>query len=257
MSATGTNQRNRQLPGVMGTITNGDTTTGQLLVQSQQSGTNVVIQVTNNTQIITQVSVTVADLQVNDQVMLPDMGRGGNMPPPQQGGSNTNASGFNGQRPAPPQDNGFNRRGNGTASSNAANNSQNGNRPNGNGGGRTPTVGRVTSFNPLTIASDSGDSVTLKLPTDARVMKLLSLTFNDLKIGDRVMAMGQNGSNGTFTAMQIAINMDIGQNGRFGNGQNSQQNNTIQGGQGQRGRGVPGVGGQQGQGRGRPGRNNG
>ena len=243
-AANGTASQNHGMPGVMGTITNGDSATGRLLIQSQQNQANLVVQVTDTTEIVTQISVTVANLQVNDQVMIPHMGDGGAADASQRGGgrgdrgSNRPPSDSTGQRPAPPQDNGFRRGGEQTSGGNA-NSSQNSSRPNGNSGGRPPTTGRVTSLNPLTIASEGGDTVTVTLPADARVMKLVSLTFNDLKIGDRIMAMGQTDSNGVFVAARLGVNMAMGQNSRSDNGQgspqNSQQNNRVRGGQGQRG----------------------
>ncbi len=57
-------------PFVAGTITGGNRNTGVLSISSQFGGGNQTINVTRNTQFATQTTVTVADLNVNDQIQV-------------------------------------------------------------------------------------------------------------------------------------------------------------------------------------------
>ncbi len=40
--------------------------------------------------------------------------------------------------------------------------------------------------------------------------KITQTSFNNLKVGDRVMAAGQTGNDGTFVATGVAVNMEMG-----------------------------------------------
>src|SRR5207302_10630353 len=55
--------------------------------------------------------------------------------------------------------------------------------------------------------------VILKMASNAKVTKISAVTLNSLKVGDRIMASGQAGENGTFTATTIGVNMEMGGGG--------------------------------------------
>src|SRR5205807_1267461 len=60
------------------------------------------------------------------------------------------------------------------------------------------------------ISLGSDVSVTLKMASNAKVTKISVVTLNSLKVGDRIMASGQTGDDGTFVANTIGVNMDMG-----------------------------------------------
>lgn len=220
----GQNQ-NGQMPGVMGIITNGDASIGQILIQSPQGNATMIVQVTSSTQIVTQVPVTAANLQANDTVIMGGMGGGGQMPPPPMNGSNSGTGTTNAQRPMRGQ--GGSNQGSMTAGA------QGGGRFGGGGGRGGGMMGQVTSTSPLTVTDSSGNATTLNLSSTARVMKLTTISFSNLQVGDRVRAMGQMDSSGVFVATRIMVNTDMGQGGGSGTGQGTQQNTTSRSVQGQ------------------------
>ena len=55
---------------VIGTITGGDLSTGQIQIQSQFGGDAQVIHVSNATKVVVQQTVTVAELKVGDEVTI-------------------------------------------------------------------------------------------------------------------------------------------------------------------------------------------
>jgi hypothetical protein len=196
-----------QMPFAAGTITGGDSNTGRLTIQSQFGGNAQTIQVTNSTQLVTQTAVTVADLQVNDQVQVQGVPTGitassltsGQMPsflpggrPPQPGGGNPGGAAA----------------GNANAGGPAANATT----------AFASATGKITATSPLTISIGNGVSLSIKLASNARVTKITPIAFNSLKVGDRVMAAGQAGADGTFAATGIAVNMEMGGMGPGGFG---------------------------------------
>jgi hypothetical protein len=76
--------------------------------------------------------------------------------------------------------------------------------------------GQVTSVNPLTIALGGGVSLTVEVAPGARVTRIATVGFDTLKVGDRIMAAGQAGADGTFNATGLGVNLEMG--GGFGGG---------------------------------------
>jgi hypothetical protein len=195
--AGGINQRGGQMPQVMGTIANGDASTGRLLVESPWDGSIHIVQVTGNTQILTQAAVAVTDLRVGDVVQVPNGGwnnvsdvvaaeqsarafRGGSSN--RQGGTGRSASGTNGianvqgfQRPQQQI-------------------------------GAPPMLGRVSAVEPWAVTLENGQTTALE--TNSRASRIVSIPFRNLKVGDQVVAMGQPSSDGSFIAATLAVNMD-------------------------------------------------
>jgi hypothetical protein len=155
---------------------------------------------------VTQAAATIADLRVGDQVQIQGVPTGitassitaGQMPTFLPGGGPGGGGGGNA--------------GGGPAAGN----------PGGRGAGAGPTFasasGRVTSTNPLTISLGEGVSLTVTPAANARITRITPVAFNNLKAGDRVMAMGQAGQDGTFTATGLTVNMEMGPGGFGGFG---------------------------------------
>ena len=188
-----------QMPFAMGTVTGGDANARTLTIQSQFGGAQT-IQVGTTTQMVTQQTVNLADLKIDDQVQVQGVPTGitastitaGQMPSFMQGGGQGRGGGFPGGPPG-----GGN---NGNAGGQAANS-------------RTAFAsasGRVTSTSPLTISLGDEVSLTVKAGAKARVTRITPLAFSSLKVGDRVMAAGQAGNDGVFAATGIGVNMTMG-----------------------------------------------
>ena len=75
-------------------------------------------------------------------------------------------------------------------------------------------TGKVVSKSPLTISLGNDITITLKLAPDAKITKLMPVTIASLKVGDTVMASGQTGADGSFTATGVGVNMNM--RGGFG-----------------------------------------
>ena len=94
-----------QMPFAMGTVTGGDATARTITIQSQFGGTTQTIQLGTTTQLVTQTTVTVADLKINDQVQVQGVPTGitanaitvGQMPTSMQGGGRGGFGGPGGQ----------------------------------------------------------------------------------------------------------------------------------------------------------------
>lgn len=176
-------------PFAIGTITGGDQNTGRITIQSQFGGNAQTIQVTNTTQIVTQTEVKATALQVNDEVQVQGVPTGitassitaGQMPDFMPGGGRFRAGGGIPGGPGASAPSAF-----------------------------ASATGRITATNPLTVSLGNNVSLTVKPAPNARITKIAPLAFNNLKVGDRVTAMGQAGNDGVFTANSIAVNMDMG-----------------------------------------------
>lgn len=71
-------------------------------------------------------------------------------------------------------------------------------------------TGKITSLSPLTISVSSSIQITLKAAPDVKVSRYVTEKIGDLKVGDRIMASGQTGDDGVFTASRIRVNSDNG-----------------------------------------------
>ncbi len=71
-------------------------------------------------------------------------------------------------------------------------------------------TGKITSLNPLTISVSDSVQVTLKAAPDVKVSRYVTEKIGDLKVGDHILASGQTGDDGVFTASRIRVNADYG-----------------------------------------------
>lgn len=182
----------------MGTITGGDVNAGLITINSQFGGAVTTIHVNPNTQIVSQVTISVSDLKVNDQVQVQGVPSG-----------ITASSIAAGEMPAFLQ-NGGRQRG---AQPGAANGQPNAGGQVGNANA-TPqpqafatATGKVVSKSPLTISLGNDITITLKLAQNAKITKLMPVTISSLKVGDTVMATGQTQADGSFAATGVGVNL--------------------------------------------------
>ena len=232
-----------RMPFAMGTITGGDAANRTISIKSQLSGAVQTIQLSVGTQIYTQVTVTVADLKVNDKVKvsgiptaitadtitagdIPDFLQptirprpGGAAPAVAAGTDPTAQDDPSGDNPAP------------TTKIQAT----------------AAATGRVISLSPLTVELSKDVSVVLKLASKAKIIRISLLPFKNLNIGDKIMAAGQANADGTFEATGIGINIDpssglgmpgMGGGGFFGGGFPGGRGGGAGGGRGGRGGNV-------------------
>ena len=214
---------NRRPPFTFGTVTAVDTAAGTITVASQFGGGSQTIQTQGTTQITSQADAKVSDLKVGDQVQVQGVPTG------------ITASTLTiGQSPFPTGRGGFG-----------------GNRPGGGAPSTTPptstplpatamAMGTVSSTNPLVIALSSTVSMTLKLDATAKVTKYTALPLSSIKVGDRVVGLGQVGDDGTLAATSVGVNVTMGGMGQGGFGGRGQGGF---GGRGQGGFGGRGQGG--------------
>lgn len=228
---------NRRPPFALGTVTAVDTAADTITITPQfGGGSSQTIKTENTTQIVSQSVAAVSDLKVGDQVEVQGVPTG-----------MTASSLTIGQSPFMPG------------------------RPGGSGGpggrpggpGAPPpsfavATGKVTSTSPLTVAVSDTVSLTLKMAANAKVTKFTPVTLGGIKVGDRVLSMGQTGDDGTFTATTVALNVDMGSlmggmggRGGFGGGFGGGRGGRERGGR----NGGPGGGGPGGGGPGAPGDN--
>ena len=180
-------QASEQIPIVAGTITGGNLRSGHLVIQSQFDNAQT-IQVTDSTQIVTQLVVPASNIKVNDFVQVQGIPTG-----------ITASSLVDGQRPAFFALIDSAQRGGGSAGSNSAASDTR--------QGFAQAKGLVTSVNPLTIALSASVTMTVKIAPNAGITKITPLTINNLKSGDHVIAVGQINNAGVFVATGIAVNM--------------------------------------------------
>ena len=71
-------------------------------------------------------------------------------------------------------------------------------------------MGKITILNPLTISVSDSIQLTLKAAPDVSVSKYVTEKIGDLKIGEHILANGQTGDDGVFTANRIRVMTDYG-----------------------------------------------
>jgi hypothetical protein len=205
---------NRRPPFAIGTVSAVDSGAGTITITSQFGGATQTIQTQGMTQIVSQSTAAVADLQKGDKIQVqgvptgitasaltigqsPFAGLGGPGGPPPGQGAPPPAGGPG----APPAA--------GPASATA--------------------TGTVTSLSPLTISLSDTTSLVLKLAANAKVTKYTTVTLSAVKVGDKVVSLGQANDDGTFAATTVALNVDMasipgmgqrgmGRRGGFGGG---------------------------------------
>ena len=174
-------------PFASGTVSAVDAAAGTITLEAMGGGTaGQVVKVTDGTQISAQTVVRVEDLKVGDIVQVRGVPTGitalqitaSDSEDPIMGGP------FGGARP-----------GGGAGAQGMAS---------------AQATGRISGVSPLTIAINDTLSVVLKTAPDVRITKMLTEKVGDLKVGDRIMANGQPGDDGTLTATRIHVNLDYG-----------------------------------------------
>lgn len=193
-----------RMPFAMGTITGGDATNRTIAIKSQMTGAVQTIQLSVATQIYTQVTVTVADLKINDKVKVSgiptaitaDSITAGDIPDFLQPTT----------RPRP---------GGAAPAIAAATDPTAQDDPNGDTVIPAPKVqatasatGKVISLSPLTVELSKDVSVVLKLAPKAKIIRITLLPFKNLNVGDKIVAAGQANTEGVFEATGIGINID-------------------------------------------------
>lgn len=193
------------MPFLSGTIAGGDLDAGVINIQGPFGGNAQTVKVTSSTKVTSQKTVSVSDLAVGDQIQVQGIPASINAsaitagtPPDFMGGR----GGFGGGP-------GFGGPGGG-----------------GQGGGLgqnraqsqafANANGKITSTSPLTISIGGDVSVTVKPASSAKVTKYVNAPLSSLKVGDRVMISGQPGADGSFTATNIGVNMEMGGGRGFG-----------------------------------------
>ena len=232
---------NRRAPFAFGTVTAVDAGSGTITLSSR--GGSQTIQTQGTTQIVTQSSAAVSDLKVGDQVQVQGVPTGLTASTLTIGASPLVAGGA--ARGAAATTTGGTTTGTGGAAT---------------GAGASPqsfavATGTVSSTSPLTLTLSGSVSLVLKMATNAKVARFTTLALSGVKVGDRIMATGQAGDDGTWTASSVGVNVDtggmgLGQGGPGGMGQRGMQARAQQG--GGDGPPPPGMGGPQGGGDGQP-----
>lgn len=202
-----------------GTVSAVDASAGTITLTPRGGGSDQVIQVPPTVNMVTQTPTTVRDLKVGEQVRVSGIpttitasqivvgslpagiggpgggGRGGQFGNP-GGGPGGQFGGQGGRFGGPGGGPGF---GGGRGGAN------------GGPGGSTMTItASVLSLNPLTLIAPDNTSITLKMASDAKISRLSTLAMSGVKVGDQVIATGQTGDNGVFTASTVADNLDMG-----------------------------------------------
>jgi hypothetical protein len=201
-----------RMPFAVGTVSGVDAANGTVTVQSQfGNGTQQTIRLAQGATVVTQAVVAVSDLKVGDRVQVQGVPTGITASSITAGEMLQMMPGFGGGPGGGPQGNNANgqNRTRGGAAQQAA---------------FASATGKITSVEPLTIALGGGVSLTVELAQSARVTRVTTVGLDSLKVGDRVMASGQAGDDGTFNATTVAVNVEMpgggfgGPGGGFGGG---------------------------------------
>lgn len=205
-----------------GTVSAVDTAAGTITLTPRGGGSDQVIQVPSTASVVTQNPTTVRDLHVGEQVRVsgipttitasqivvgtPPAGLGG----PGSGGPGGRGGGFGGPG------GGFGGQGGGfggRANAQGGGAGGRGGRAGAGGGsvqGTMSITASVLSLNPLTLITPDNTNIVLKMASDAKISRLTTTSVSSVKVGDQILAQGQTGTDGTFTATTVADNMDMG-----------------------------------------------
>ena len=224
-------------PLVRGAITGKDNA-NQTITISLPGRDDQVIQVTNSTRFVTQMTIAIGDLKVDDHIQvqgmptgisadlitageIPDFLRGGG---PGGGGPGGPGGGRQGGPGGGPDNqdsesdvSAYPRRGPSFQAPRDGQGGapQNGRQGGGPGGNRPPqsfamATGKVVSTSPLVVSLNSELSIIVKMALNAKVTKMVQTSFADLKKGDKIVVAGQPGNDGLFIARGIGVNVTIG-----------------------------------------------
>ena len=199
-----------------GTVSAVDASTNTLTLTPRGGGSNQVIQVPSSASLVTQTPTTVGRLRVGEQVRVSGIPTTitatqivvGTLP---NGLGGPGGGGFGGGRFGGPGG-GFGGPGGGRPGAGGA-----------PGQSAMSITASVLSLNPLTLITPDNTSITLKMAPDAKISRLSTLALGSVKVGDQILATGQTGTDGVFTATTVADNLDMGATmgrGGFGGGGN-------------------------------------
>lgn len=212
-----------------GVVSAVDTSAHTITLTPRSGGSDQVIQMGAGASVVTQTPTTVGSLRVGEQVRVSGIpttitasqivagslpnglgGPGGGGPGGGFGGQGGGPGGqFGGPGSGPGGQNGGFRNGRGGP----------GGGPGFGGGAGTSTMtitASVLSLNPLTLMAPDNTSITLKMASDAKISRLSTMKLGGVKVGDQILATGQTGDDGVFTAATVADNLDMG--GMMGRG---------------------------------------
>jgi len=186
---------------MQGKISTIDAAAGTITLTSR-IGSIQVIKGTADTTIESQVTITVSELKVGDEVQVQGIPTGisadtitaGSPPAFMMGGRGRRSPG--GFVPAPGRAGPLDANGNPV--------------PQGPPPANAVANGKVVSTTPLTISVAENMDVVLRLARDGKISRYAPIPFSKLKIGDAIMAMGTIGQDGSFTATSIGVNMSQG-----------------------------------------------
>ncbi|MBV9850684.1 MAG: hypothetical protein JO250_13505 [Armatimonadetes bacterium] len=205
----------RRLPFAFGTVSAVDAAASTITLTTQ-GGATQTLKVAPDAQIVTQQAVTVADLRVGDRVAVQGAPTGitasqvtaGAPPAGLPGAGGFGGGGFGGRG-------GNAAAGGGTAGGGAA-----GGAPLGFATASGTVKALPTAKDAHLTLSLSSDAVLyVKMAEGAKVVRWASVALSGIKSGDRVVASGQTGDDGTLTASVVGVNMPQGgPGGGFGGG---------------------------------------
>ena len=199
----------RRMPFAFGTVSAVDKAANTITI-STQNGDSQVIKVGTDAQIVTQQAVKVEDLKVGDKVTIQGIPTGitasqitvgdppAGLPGPGgfggggRGGANGGPGG--GGNAAGPQVQGF-----------------------ATGTGQITALPTATDKQHLTVSLGPDATLYLKLADGAKLTRYATVTLDGINTGDRIIARGQTGDDGTLTATMVGVNMQMG-GGGFGGG---------------------------------------
>jgi hypothetical protein len=187
-----------RMPFATGQVTGGDPATGTVIIGSPFGGSQT-IHVGTDTKMVALVQVDATKLKIGDTVRVEGVPSqitastiaAGDLPdfltPPARGRGGPGAP--VGAAPGAPQAAG--------AAAQAA-------RPQ---PATATATGKISKLEPLTIELSDEVSIVLKLGPNAKIMKMMPATINNIKLGDQVFASGQAGQDGIFMATGLGINV--------------------------------------------------
>jgi len=195
-------------PFAFGTVSSVDTGAGTITITPQFGGNGPqTIKLDGAAQIVTQTSAAVSDLKVGDQIAVQGVPTGITASAVTVGEPPTGLPGFGGPGGfGGPRGggNGGNRAGGGAAQQGFA--------------AASGTIKALpTKSDPhLTVTLGPDVQLFLKMADGATVTRYTAVKLADLKVGDRILATGQTGDDGTLTASAVGVNLP--QRGGFGGG---------------------------------------
>jgi len=202
---------------MQGTVASGDAAAGTITVTSA-AGTMQVIRVSQDTTIQAQENISIKDLKIGDEVQVQGIPTGisassitAGSPPAFLTGGRGRMAGRQGGFGGPGLPGGAAVGGGGQGAPLDANGNPvvlQGPPP-----ANAMANGKVVSTSPLTISVGENMDIVLKLGHDGKLTRYSAIPFANLKVGDKIVATGSMGQDGTYSASSIGVNITIGVGG--------------------------------------------